>query len=115
MNKSPPCKKIPVYTNTYLYAREHGELSQYRASHEANIDCKRSIEAAIHEYHDGYRFNSQKAVPLVVRQFGYELVFYVLANSVREKEWDGRISERTKPGHRQFLFQKTSAGMPRFW
>lgn len=96
MNKSPPCKKIPVYTNTYLYAQEHGELPQYRASHEANIDCKYSIEAAIHEYHDGYYFNSQEAVPLVVRQFGYERVFYVLANSVREREWDGRISTGNK-------------------
>ena len=96
MNKSPPCKKIPVYANTFQYAREHGELPQYRASREANIDCKYSIEAAIHEYHDGLRFNSQAAVPLVVRQFGYERVFYVLAHSIQEKEWDGRISSENK-------------------
>lgn len=96
MNKSPPCKKIPVYPHTFQYAQEHGELPQYRASHEANIDCKYSIEAAIHEYHDGYRFNSQEAVPLVVRQFGYERVFYVLANSIREKDWDKRISMGNK-------------------
>ncbi len=96
MNKSPPCKKIPVYPHTFQYAQEHGELPQYRASHEANIDCKCSIEAAIRENHDGFRFNSQKAVPPVLRQFGYERVFYVLANSVREKEWDGRISRENK-------------------
>lgn len=96
MNKSPPFKKILVYNDTFQYAKEHGETSLYHASHEANIACKEAIEAAIRENHDGFRFNSQKAVPPVLRQFGYERVFYVLANSVREKEWDGRISRENK-------------------
>ncbi len=96
MNKSPPFKKILVYNDTFQYAKEHGETSLYHAFHEANIACKEAIEAAIRENHDGFRFNSQKAVPPVLRQFGYERVFYVLANSVREKEWDGRISTGNK-------------------
>lgn len=96
MNKSPPCKKIPVYLRTFQYAQEHGELPQYQASYKANIACKEAIEAAIQENHDGFRFNGQKAVSPVLRQFGYGRVFYVLANSVREKEWDGRISTGNK-------------------
>lgn len=96
MNKSPPCKKIPVYPHTFQYAQEHGELPQYQASHKANIACKEAIEAAIQENHDVFWFNGQKAVSPVLRQFGYERVFYVLANSVREKDWDGRISTGNK-------------------
>ena len=29
-------------------------------------------------------------------QFGYERMFYVLANTVRQKDWDGRISRDNK-------------------
>lgn len=32
--------RIPLYPHTAAYAREHGELEQYRASLQANIACK---------------------------------------------------------------------------
>ncbi len=35
------------------YIREHGELEQYRASNNANLQCKESIEAAVREHFDG--------------------------------------------------------------
>ena len=41
--------KTPVYPHSAAYAREHGELEQYRASQRANIACKDAIEAAISE------------------------------------------------------------------
>ena len=31
-----------------------------------------------------------------MEQFGYDRMFYVLANTVRQKEWDGRISRDNK-------------------
>ena len=33
-------KQIPVYRQTGMYAREHGELEQFRQSNVANIACR---------------------------------------------------------------------------
>lgn len=85
----------PVYKFHGDYAVEHGESAQYRASHKANIACKEAIEAAISEHYSNNRLNVG-GVQQVVEQFGYERTFFVLANSVKHKEWDGRISRNNK-------------------
>lgn len=86
---------IPVYKYPAAYAREHGEIEQYRASHKANVACKDAIETAIR---DNYRDNrlGKEGVKQVVDQFGYERMFYVLANTVQRKDFDGRISRDNK-------------------
>ena len=49
---------------TYLYpysaneARKRGELALWRASHQANISCKRAIEESIRQNFDGMRLNN---------------------------------------------------------
>ena len=85
----------PVYPYSAAYAREHGELDAYRASHKANVACKQAIETAIREH---YRDNSlgREGAQQVIDQFGLERVQYVLANTVRQKDWDGRISPDNK-------------------
>lgn len=87
--------KTPIYKYPAAYAREHGELEQYRASYKANVACKNAIETAIR---DNYRDNclGKEAVKQVVDQFGYERMFYVLANTVQQKDFDGRISRDNK-------------------
>jgi len=87
--------KTPLYKYPGDYAREHGELEQYRASYKANVACKEAIEAAIR---DNYRDNclGKEAVKQVADQFGYERMFYVLANTVQLEDWDGRISRDNK-------------------
>ena len=46
-------------TETYLYpysageAQDRGELALWRASHQANIACKKAIERAIRNHHMG--------------------------------------------------------------
>jgi hypothetical protein len=86
---------IPVYKYPAAYAREHGEIEQYRASHKANVACKNAIETAIR---DNYRNNclGKDGVKQVADQFGYERMFYVLANTVQRKNFDGRISRDNK-------------------
>ena len=39
--------QLPVYKETAAYARDHGELDQWRASHRANTSCRDAIEDAI--------------------------------------------------------------------
>lgn len=86
---------IPVYKYPAAYARENDELEQYRASYKANVACKNAIETAIR---DNYRDNclGKEAAKQVTEQFGYERTFYVLANTVQLKDWDGRISRDNK-------------------
>ena len=86
---------IPVYKYPAVYARENNELEQYRASYKVNVACKNAIETAIR---DNYRDNclGKEAVKQVADQFGYERMFFVLANTVQRKDFDGRISHDNK-------------------
>lgn len=84
-------KNLPVYKYPAEYARENGELEQYRASRKANIACKEAIETAIR---DNYRDNrlGPEAVAQVVERFGFDRTIYVLANTIQQKDWDERFS-----------------------
>ena len=88
-------KQIPVYGQTGMYAREHGELEQFRQSNVANIACRAAIEKAIAENFDGMRLRNDAAEP-VLSEFGSERLMFVLANTVQHKEWDGRFSRENK-------------------
>ena len=88
-------RELPVYRHSAAYAREHGELDQYRTSQRANIACKEAIEAAISEHYRDNRLD-RDAVPQVIEQFGYTRTLYVLANTVQQKDWDGRFSPANK-------------------
>ncbi len=85
----------PIYFHSAAYANEHGELDQYHASHRANVACKEAIERAIS---DNYRDNrlGPACVQQVLQQFDPDRIFYVLANTVRQKDYDGRISRDNK-------------------
>lgn len=83
--------QTPLYHHTGSYAQEHGELDRYHASCQANIACKEAIEQAIADNYRDNRLNTA-CVAQVLEQFGYERMLYVLANTVQQKEQDGRIS-----------------------
>lgn len=75
--------------------RECGNQEEFRAFYEANISCKKIIEAAIAEhYHDDYFY--QETVKRLVEQFGYDCPLYVLANTVQEKENDDCVSNHNR-------------------
>lgn len=88
-------KSLPIYKYPGAYAHEHGELEQYRASRNANIACKKAIETAIRDHYRDNRL-SLEAVHQVAEQFGFDRTMYVLANTVRQKGHDGRISRDNK-------------------
>ncbi|MCD8336386.1 MAG: DUF3849 domain-containing protein [Lachnospiraceae bacterium] len=81
----------PVYMQTPAYAREHGELEQYRQSRNENIACKKAIEKAVYDNFDGIHLNSGAVKP-VLEQFGKERVAYVLASTIQMRDWDRRFS-----------------------
>lgn len=106
--------KTPVYHQSAAYAREHGELEQYRQSHHANIDCKKDIEKSIANHFDGIRLE-KSAVTEVMDKYGSERVALVLAATVQVKSWDGRFSSSNKDWAFTFDFpdSKTALGTDR--
>ncbi len=85
---------IPVYKNNAGYALANGEKEQYFASRRANIACRDAIEQTIRDNFDGMHLNCDAKD--VIEQFGAERVECVLANTVQQKDWDGRFSLRNK-------------------
>ena len=84
-----------IYQHSSDYAREHGELEQYRASNQVNVQCKEAIEAAVREHFDGLHL-SHNAAKGVIETYGLDRVMLVLANTVQLQDWDGRYSRRNK-------------------
>ena len=88
-------KRVPLYLHDADYARQNGELEQYRASFQANVACRDAIDAAIREHYHDSRLESE-AVSQVVEQFGMDRTLHVLAATARHKDWDQRISHENK-------------------
>ena len=88
-------RDLPVYRYPSSYARENNEMDAYRASRKACIACKEAIEKAVIEnYRDDIL--SPDAAKHVVNTFGFERTMYVLAVTIRHKDWDGRFSRSNK-------------------
>ena len=90
-----PIVKAPIYLESVSYAREHGELDQFRSSHHANIACKNEIDNAIARNFDGMHLKDDCAKD-VLALYGPERVQMILAATVQEREWDGRFSRSNK-------------------
>ena len=88
--------EVPIYRETANYAYEAGELESYRASLAANVECRRAIEAAISSNYGDNRLDADAAVKSVLEQFSPERVRYVLANTIQQKDFDGRIPQALK-------------------
>ena len=88
-------EKVPIYPHTAAYAKEHGELDAYRASHQEDMACKKMIEDVIRSNFDGMHL-SKSAAKLVLDEFGAKRIIRVLANTVQQKDWDGRFSSENK-------------------
>ena len=88
-------RKAAIYPHSAAYAKEHGELEQYRISNNANLQCKEAIEAAVREHFDGM-YLSHDAAKGVIETYGMDRVMLVLANTVQLQDWDGRYSPRNK-------------------
>lgn len=86
------------HISLYLYSREEAirlnELQDWRDSYRANCDCARVIERAIR---DNYSDNVlHDCIRPVIEEYGFNRVNWVLANTVRQKTYDGRFSEANK-------------------
>ena len=86
---------VQVYPYSGEVAEQEGDLEWYRQSHKLNIACKDEIEWSIARNYENNTL-SDEAVHQVVAQYGLPRTAFVSVNTIREKEWDGRISHDNK-------------------
>lgn len=87
-------KTVKLYLQNWEYADENGQQEDYRASLKANIVCKEAVEAAIvkHYHVNGYTLDTKNCAKELILEFELERLAYVLANTLRYKRYDDRIS-----------------------
>ena len=86
---------VPVYLYPSAYAQRHGEIEEYRVSRQEIIVCRYALDQHILTYYH-YNILKKKAAQSIVEQYGFDRTMYVLAITVLDKEWDGRISQSNK-------------------
>ena len=76
--------------------REHGELGKHRESNRLNALCKEAIEQSIRDNYKDNHLDADAVWRDVTAQFGSKRAAFVLAMTVREKDFDGRFSRENK-------------------
>ena len=92
--------KKPEYPYPYSFneAKRLGkyDVEAYKVSKRLNTSCAQAIESAVERNYNGMRLEVEEAVKEVVDAYGYDRVFFVLANTLQRLEHDGRISDENK-------------------
>lgn len=85
-------KEYPyLYMNSAAEAKRYDELDRWRESYKVNVACKKAIEEAIRRDFDGMHLKDG-CVRSVISEYGFKRVEWVLANTLKEKYYDGRFS-----------------------
>lgn len=84
------------HTPLYAYSRETAwdsqELTLWQESHDANIDCAKAIQSAIHGSMDGQQYRPDpESARHIIDAYGFNRVNWVLATSLQQVR-DDRVS-----------------------
>lgn len=103
----------PFYPSSFEEAKRNNDIDRYKQSTQANIDCKNAIETTMKNNYDGQRLGKDLAKQ-VIAEFGIDRTTYVLANTVKQKDHDGRMSSDNKKWAKEtFVPPDKSDGMDR--
>lgn len=94
-----------LYKYSLQEAVRCNEKPLWRESYAANCKCARAIENSIKTNFDGMSLQPDSAKS-VIAEFGFERVMWVLANTIKEKNFDGRFSKENKDWARSFYIPK---------
>lgn len=89
-------KIAPFYDKPIEYARENGEISEWRESMRETERCAGAIAKLVADNHDGFHLATEKIIEDAVREFGTERVTTALASTIQNKDWDGRFSQKNR-------------------
>lgn len=84
-----------IYKLSPEEARARGETALFRESKRMNVACKEAIEEAIRENFDGMHLKKECIRP-VMEEYGIDRAEWVLANTLRHLNYDGRFSRSNK-------------------
>jgi hypothetical protein len=76
-----------LYKHSRSDAEEMDDLEEWQKSYRLNRECKEAIEKAIKENFDGYYLNDNAIKP-ILDEYGYDRTMWVLAATIRCKEYD---------------------------
>ena len=93
--------RIGLYRYSREEARRNNEISLWSDSYHENERCARAIEEAIRKDFDGMHL-AKGSSKSVIEEFGYDRTFWILANTVKTKDFDGRFSRDNKRWAKNF-------------
>lgn len=90
-----------LYRGSLAEARRKNQIDLWQESLRENISCKDAIEEAIRRDFDGMHMRFDCIEPMI-RNFGFLRIAWVLANTLQQKNWDGRFSSQNRAWAAQF-------------
>ena len=94
---------VAVYKQPVAYAREHGELDQWRQNNNLNKDCAKAIDKAVsNSNYEPFHYDLKNAAKTVIAEYGAERVNLVLASVIQDQSYDGRYSHANKEWAKTF-------------
>lgn len=91
-----------LYRYSRAVAVEMYDLEEWRKSYRLNCECRDDIEKAINEHFDGMYLDSE-CVNEVMSEYGYDRTMWVLAATIRCKEYDGRFARSNKEWAKEII------------
>lgn len=96
-------KDIPVYYPSIEYAKENGELEQWRESYKINLDLKRYLENNASNHYNTYHLN--ELMDTLTENYGVERSMYLIAKTIQYKgSYDGRFCKNVRDRADVFSF-----------
>lgn len=84
-----------IYKASLEEAESRNETELFHASHKINIACREAVETAIRDNYDGKHLNRDCFRP-VMEEYGAGRLEWVLANTLQQKNYDGRFSHNNR-------------------
>ena len=85
----------PLYKFSFSEAKRNGEMEECRESFRENIRCRDFLDKDVTERFDGM-YLPDECAENAVKEFGYDRTMWVIANTVLERDGDGRFHSKNR-------------------
>ena len=85
----------PLYKFSFSEAKRNGEMEECRESFRENIRCRDFLDKEVTERFDGM-YLPDECAENAVKEFGYDRTMWVIANTVLERDGDGRFHSKNR-------------------
>lgn len=94
---------MDIYKNSLKYAKENGELEQYRESMNLCDECGTFISHSIAENFNNNYLDVKKVTAEAAGKYGFERAMFMLALRINSLQYDGRFTADNKEWAQKFL------------